>query len=286
MSGPDSVQYPPPDPRRVERALSAMHSRRARLRRYRIIGVSGALVVLVAVVGAVYAGASSSGAGRGIHVEGGTSTSTVSATDTTQASVPPTSAPTPKTTGTSTMPTSTTSTSASTTTTVAVPGTEVITYQPFTTAGAIDPTLHVVGQTTGTCLAGESSRSYRCFSASAGIYDPCFAAPGGTSQPLVCPNDPATNDVTTFTATSVTADHPSNTIRAWAIQLAGGLICRFASAATMGLGPFSCQTYGSPSALADCLEPQSSQPWWTTECQTQESTTSPLASYQVTKVWF
>jgi hypothetical protein len=279
------AQYPPPDRRRVERALSAMRTRRARLRRYRIIGVSGVLAVLIAALGAVYAGASSD-AGRGIHVEGGTSTTVISAPDSTEAPEPAPTAPTTMTTPTTAEPTTSTSASTSTSTTVTVPGTEVITYQPFAVTGAIDPTLRVVAQASGTCLNGESSRSYRCFGGSGGIYDPCFAAPGGTSQPLVCPNDPATNDVTTFAATSVTADHLSGVVRAWAIQLSGGQICRFETGASTGLGPFSCGTYGSPSAIADCLEPQSSRPWWTTECQRQESTTSPLAPYQVTKVWF
>jgi hypothetical protein len=168
---------------------------------------------------------------------------------------------------------------------VAAPGTEVIVYQPFTAAGVIDPALHVVAQATGSCISGETDRTHRCFGGPGGIYDPCFAAPGGTSQPLVCPNDPATNDVTTFAASSVTADNPSRT-RVWAVQLSNGQICRLALAATMGLGPYSCEIYGVPTAIADCLEPQSSRPWWTAECQTQESTTSPLASYQVTKVWF
>ena len=39
-----------------------------------------------------------------------------------------------------------------------------------------------------TTVAGSSS--YRCFSGS-GIYDPCFAKPGATSGPVICPTNPA-----------------------------------------------------------------------------------------------
>ncbi len=175
---------------------------------------------------------------------------------------------------------------ASTTTTEPVP-TQQITYQPFTASGAIDPNLRVTSRVTGTCLTGESSRSYRCFGASgdAGIYDPCYASPLVTAAPLVCPSNPAIGEVVELTATSLPAPAPATTTRPWAMELSNGQVCSFVSAAWNGLGPYNCETGNTP-MWADCREPQSAQPWWTTECQYQQTDTSAFIPNQVSKIWF
>lgn len=278
MTGPtDPTQYPPPDRERVEHALHAMHARRARLRRLRLIGVSGGLALFVAVTVAVMA--SSANPEHRLRVLGQPTTTLTTTPSTTAPSTTPSSTTTPSQTATST---------ATTPTTTSGSGTQQITYQPFTATGTVDPSLHVTSSVTGTCLTGESGRSYRCFGANppGGIYDPCFAGPHGTTEPLVCPDDPATPDVVELTATSASSEPSVATTRPWAMQLSNGHICLFVSAAWSGLGPYGCSTHNPSLTPADCRQPQPSQPWWSVECQDQQTAASPFTPNQVTKIWF
>ena len=183
---------------------------------------------------------------------------------------------------TSQPPTTTTPTA---TTTAA--GTEQITYQPFTAHGTVDPNLQIRARLTGTCVTGESSRSYRCFGSgtTGGIYDPCFASPSGAAEPLVCPTNPAVDDVVEFTATSLPSAAPVTTTRPWAMQLADGQVCLFVSAAWSGLGPYGCRT-GTTPIWADCRPPQPSQPWWTTQCQYQQTQDSAFIPNRASRIWF
>jgi hypothetical protein len=167
-------------------------------------------------------------------------------------------------------------------------GTQHVTYQPFTASG-IDPGLHVTARLTGTCISTHSgSRDYyRCFAdSSGGIYDPCFAGPHGTADPLVCPSNPATPDVVELTATSVTSSPPSSSSRPWAMQLSSGQVCQFVSAAWSGLGPYACANTGTAQPVADCREPVAAQPWWTTRCQDHMTDASPFVATRVVKVWY
>jgi hypothetical protein len=273
MTNPsDAGKYPAPRPERVERALRAMRARRTRLRRFRIAAVSSALVVVAAV--AILATQISPTSSPRLRVEGQPSTSTHSAPSTTAA---PTST------------TSSTATSTTSTPTTAVPGSREITYQPFTAAGVIDPGLHVTASVTGTCISGEVKRAYRCFGTSpaGGIYDPCFVGPQGTTAPLACPLNPAAGDIVEFSVTSVTSQAPvTTTRRPWAMQLSGGQVCLFVSAAWGGLGPYDCQFNNASATPADCRQPQPSQPWWTAECQDQKSDASPFTTNTVRTLWF
>jgi hypothetical protein len=169
------------------------------------------------------------------------------------------------------------------------PTTAVITYQPFTATGTIDPSLRVTAELSGPCVAGESNRTYRCFGEgpTAGVYDPCFAGPGGTTQPLVCPSEPTAPEVVQFTAAApITSEPPVGTMHPWAMQLASGRVCLFASAAWGGLGPYDCHTARTASIPADCRPPVESQPAWTTTCQDDQTATSPFTTTRVVKVWF
>lgn len=163
-------------------------------------------------------------------------------------------------------------------------GTEQISYEPFTANGAIDPNLRITKTVSGDCnndgVAGSSS--YRCFSQQSTIYDPCFARPGATSGPVICPTDPSTPDVVEFDTrtlppgyTGVPDDRP------WAIQLANGQVCMQVNAAWSGLGPLQCQ----PGPLADCHVPDQTAPWWTVACQTQLDASSPFVSYRIDTAW-
>jgi len=269
---PDPTQYPAPSPERIEQALSAMHARRARLRRVRLIGVSGALVVVV-IAATLLAATSGKGKGHQLRVTGQSSTIASTAANTTIA--PTTSS------------SLTTTTRASSTTTAPTPGTHKITYQPFTATGAVAPQFQVESRLTGTCVFGESSRSYRCFAKpSGGVYDPCFAGPYGTTGPLVCPSTPTSLQVVEFTATSVTSGRPVTTARPWAMQLSNGQICLFVSAAWGGLGPYGCKTANTAAVRADCREPQPSEPWWSANCQDQMTDASPFTPTEVTTIWF
>ena len=243
-----------------------MRARRAKLRRARFAAVSGAVVVAAAV--AILAVGVSSTGGHRLNV--------TEPTTTTSAPVGTTTAPADRTTLPATVP----------------PqhrfATRQIFYQPFTSTGAVDPSLHVTARVAGACITGEVGRSYRCFDsgAAAGVYDPCFSGPQGTTAPLVCPGNPATGDVTEFTSTSVTGPPTVTTKRLFAMQLAGGQVCVFVSAAWGGLGPYDCQFGDSSVTPADCRTPQSSAPWFTTECQADKTEASPFTTERVTKVWF
>ena len=176
----------------------------------------------------------------------------------------------------------------------------MITYAPFTATGAIDPGLHVTSRVTGTCIGysrGPAGRDYyRCFGsesgAGSGIYDPCFAGPQVTAAPLVCPTSPISSDVIEFTVTSITSTEPSSTsVMPWAMQLSGGQVCLFVSAAWGGLGPYGCQppptgSSPTPPAVDDCHAPTASQPLWTAACQEQETAASPFSAHDVVTLWF
>ncbi len=286
MNGPsEPTRYPPPEPERVEQALSAMRERRAKRRRVRIFATSA--VVAVVVVGAAVTLAPNSA--HRLRVEGTTSPTTAFAPTTTLA---PTTTPAPATTSapsTTSVPTTTQTTTTQTTTTLSRSATQQITYQPFTTTGTIDSNLRVTSSASGTCIRylGSPRYDYRCFASppAGGIYDPCFAGPFGTARPLVCPSDPTTPNVVAFTATSVSSDPPSATAHPWAMQLSDGEVCLFVSAAWSGLGPYGCGPQQT-TIWADCRQPQPSQPAWVTTCQTQETATSPFVSNPVDKVWF
>jgi hypothetical protein len=181
-------------------------------------------------------------------------------------------------------------TQPSTTTTVPGGATQPIIYDPFTATGAIKPSLRVIStQPIKTCeaegVAGEAS--FRCFTASE-IYDPCFARPGATSGPLLCPSDPAGDQVVELTGLSLPTPAPHQGIsdtRPWAIQLADGQVCILVNAAWGGLGPFGCGST-PPGPVADCHAPVSGSPLWTAACQDQENATSPFTTDRVDTVWF
>ncbi len=126
----------------------------------------------------------------------------------------------------------------------AVDATRVVTFEPFTASGSLASPLHASGSATGTCIdAGVAGgASYRCFASSpGGIFDPCFAGPRGTSEPLACVTSPKDTNVVMLRATSIQDLVPvSLPPRPWAIELAGGTVCTLVNAAWDGLGPFGC----------------------------------------------
>jgi hypothetical protein len=149
----------------------------------------------------------------------------------------------------------------------------------------------VTSHDTGTCIRysrGATARYYfRCFGSGSGIYDPCFAGPQSTAAPLVCPTNPTSNDVAEFTVTAVSSDEPpSPTMIPWAMQLPSGQVCILIAAAWSGLGPYGCQPAPTQELAADCHTPEASQPFWTAECQDQETAASPFTTRDVATVWF
>jgi hypothetical protein len=205
------------------------------------------------------------------------------------------SRPSAPSTTTTTRPTTTTTAGGRVTSTTAPAGTERITYQPFV-GSRIDPSLEIQATDSGRCLqygGGAAGRYYyRCFGdrtvgGHISLYDPCFAGSQGTSMPLVCPSDPSTDRVVSFTATSVDASTsiPWTSTRPWAMRLSDGQTCLFVAAAWSGLGPYGCQS-STAGPLADCREPRAQQPWWTTSCQAQVTDTSPFTAVRVATVWF
>jgi hypothetical protein len=93
-------------------------------------------------------------------------------------------------------------------------------------------------------------------------------------------------DIVAFTATSVAPQAAGTSNRPWAMQLSGGQVCLFVSAAWGGLGPYGCQPDNASATPADCRQPQPAQPWWTTECQDENTDASPFRADTVTTLWF
>jgi hypothetical protein len=181
-------------------------------------------------------------------------------------------------------------TQPSTTTTTTVPGgqTRQITYQPFTATGAVDPSLRVSATFSAqTCVASgvAGNSSYRCFAGN-DIYDPCFARPGATSGPLLCPSDPAGDTVVELTTSDLPAPlQGAPDTRPWAVQLADGQVCVLVNAAWGGLGPLGCGST-TPGPVADCHIPVTGSPFWTAACQDQTTDASPFTTNRVDTVWF
>ena len=175
MTGSSDIPpYSSTEPERVGRALIAMRERRAKLRRARVIGVSG--VFVVAITAATVAVLSNGG-----HhvVVVSPSPATTEATATVGSTTTTSQSTTSIVASTTTTSQSTSSTAAITTLSVA--GTQILTYQPFTAGGVIDPSLQITSTVTGTCTSGAALHAYRCFGANPanGTYDPCFAGPSG-----------------------------------------------------------------------------------------------------------
>ncbi len=245
-------------------------------RRTRLVALGAAVCIVAALAFTV----SVVRANRDVNVSTSSSDPTVG---------PVTTAPTSSTAAT----TSTTEPSAPSPTTMVrvVPGgssTVQVTYQPFTATGVVDPALHVTQHLGGTCVSPASGlpNGYRCFADGGSIYDPCFAGPHGTADPLVCPSNPTGPDVVELTARSVSAYPPAGVTNPWAIELSNGQRCRLVAAAWGTGGPYSCDKTGVSQPVADCHVPVPASPWWTAGCQEELTDTSPFADTRVVKIWY
>ena len=170
--------------------------------------------------------------------------------------------------------------------TTAVPaGTATSTYDPFTAAGVVDPSLVVTTTSPGNCVSSgvAGAGSYRCFTSHGSVFDPCFAAAGATGGTLVCPSLPTSIDVAEITVSSLPAPSVSSTAL-WAMQLADGQVCKKVNAAWGALGPFQCLPTGG--RLADCHPPTAASPWWSAPCQKALNDTSPFTAQRVDKLWY
>ncbi len=176
-------------------------------------------------------------------------------------------------------------------------GTRTAVYDPFTAGGRIKPSLRVVARSSGKCFASvgavDDRNYYRCFGATTGILDPCFAGPRRTSYlpaTLVCPGDPRSLEVVVFEAKPVVPPPavPKGYMEPWEIELSTGEACRFVAAAWGGLGPYDCQlkAFSGAGAMADCHLPKPTAPSWTAQCQAAKSTSSPFKPEVVKEVWF
>ena len=166
-------------------------------------------------------------------------------------------------------------------------GTTIVTFVPFGTGGAPAPGVHVTAHAVASaCLAFgvAGTPSYRCFTTTSRVLDPCFAEPGATSGPVLCPTDPATGAAVSLSVSSLPTPSGPPSPRPWAIELADGQVCSMVNAAWGGLGPFACLgAAGGP--LADCHSPVAGEPWWTADCQAAESASSPFSAERVVTVW-
>lgn len=211
----------------------------------------------------------------------------------------------------------TSSTSASTSTSSST--TRTVVYNPFTSAGLIDPGLHVTQVLSGICsgagVAGNSS--YRCFGNKATspgqnnsiILDPCFLKPGESasassgSQMLICVTSPTISDVIELnvtnqpTSTTPTSTTPTSTTgppehTVWAMQVSTDQVCVKVNAAWGSLGPFSCAKLysgnvgsNSSTSYADCHVPFQAALLWQAPCQSEETTSSPFTLTNVRIAW-
>jgi len=169
------------------------------------------------------------------------------------------------------------------------PGTQEVSYDPYTRQGAANPSLHVVQTVTGTCVGSgvAGARSYRCFGQPSGaIYDPCFAPPRATDGPLLCVPTPSTDDVVAFDIGPLPAPAAGEpATRLWAMQLANGQVCVLVDAAWSGLGPFACPSPAPSHSVADCHAPVQVPGGWSASCQAAESPSSPFTTERLVTMW-
>jgi hypothetical protein len=164
-----------------------------------------------------------------------------------------------------------------------------MTFDPYGADGKVVPTLTITNTVSGTCVSPgvAGSTSYRCFAQpNSVVYDPCFAAPGATSGPLVCVADPATPVGIAFdvgTLPPAAAGAPAD--RVWAMRISNGQACVLVNAAWNGLGPFACPSPGVGKPEADCHTPKPGSPWWSTVCQLGQAKSSPFTPHRVDVVW-
>jgi hypothetical protein len=164
-------------------------------------------------------------------------------------------------------------------------------YYPFTSDGAVDPSLQITStQSATTCVASgvAGNSSYRCFAGDT-VEDPCFARQGATTGPLVCTNDPASPEVVELTTSSLPAPlQGAPDKRPWAIELSDGQVCIQVNAAWGGLGPLSCGAQPT-GPVADCHVPVdgtgADTGFWTAACQDQLTDGSPFTTFKVETVW-
>ena len=172
------------------------------------------------------------------------------------------------------------------------PGTQVvITYQLFTATGAVDPALRATARVTGTCVAGSTDRSQRCFgsanSSCAGIYDPCFPDPLGGAQPLVCPANPVTPDVVLFTATSRGTVPKSSPSSPWAMQARERpSVPLRVRGVGRGLGPYGCGYWPAAGSRPTATRRKPRNPGGPPACQDDETDASPFTPTRAEKVWY
>lgn len=168
-----------------------------------------------------------------------------------------------------------------------VPGTtQLVTYQPWT---AHNPSLRVSTTLDAHCLSGgvAGNSSYRCFTSKViqnrNVFDPCFARPGESSGPVLCPTDPSSRYVVELKVSALgspLSGAPSR--RTWAFQLGDGQVCVLVNAAWGGLGPFSCSPL-DPGQIPNCHVPKRTTPWWSAQCE--ENAAGPFSTHRVVKVW-
>jgi len=170
---------------------------------------------------------------------------------------------------------------------VATPATKVVTYNPFTPTGTLEPTLKVVAVKSGVTPCQSSGAagwsSFRCFT-NPEIYDPCFAPPSATTGPVYCPVLLPRRDVVEVrTGQLPPLFKGGSEYRPWALELSDGQVCEFVNAAWGGLGPFGCVS--PPGKAADCRVPTANYGRWTTLCQKTEKLGSPFTEYRVSILW-
>jgi hypothetical protein len=251
--------------------VSALIRRR---RRRRLIATTAVIVAVMAAVALPLASLRSSSGPKSFNPAGGSTTST------TRTSVPSVATTSPPTT---TTPPTTTSPPTSGTTVTAT--TVVNTYNPWATAGTLNPDFHVVGHLTdGSCFDNLGYKNYlgqtsvadssiadannesawRC-TTDQGTQDPCFAPPGTSDvTELACALNPYLRDDVYLLAmsqplpSSSTGDTPMGS---WpmVLELQNGEQCEVIQG-TATQGNYGC-TDGSTSNPSTASEPWTVSYW-------------------------
>jgi hypothetical protein len=117
-------------------------------------------------------------------------------------------------------------------------------------------------------------------------YDPCFAPSVPAGGSLLCVPDPAVIDVIRFSAGALPkASTSAPQTRVWAMRLNNGEVCVLVNARWDGRGPFACPTPSAAASVADCRTPAHTALGWSTECQAEETASSPFTVMPVENVW-
>jgi len=163
------------------------------------------------------------------------------------------------------------------------------TYSPWSSGGALKPSVRVAKTVTGSCWTGsiavDAGNAYRCTSASY-IYDPCFASPARHAGTVVCAINPW-SDVVLMNLSSALphlVKHQRNPLLVWAERLGNGERCVIDTGTGVSVAGATLNYYCSPGAGWASVPDLSTSLWSTSYAATNHARS--LRQVPVLVAWY